>query len=188
VRGSGREGERDGGREVAGERQRARGGGREGERDSRQEGERDGGREAVGLTGRVLRPVPMDLQPRQGTGGHGHARGGLTSISPVRCGRGGGERARGRGEGWGVPLRATGHTSHSHRSIHSVGQSWDPGQRRGRACACGLTQSLRVQAWVRFHCSMSHVLIQKLTPHSCRADVSARRCGAAVSATSFMPC
>jgi len=32
---------------------------------------------------------PTDLQPHQGAGGRGHARGGLTSISPVHAGGGG---------------------------------------------------------------------------------------------------
>ena len=76
---------------------------------------------------------------------------------------GGGERARGRGEGWGRAaegLRAVYliHVEHPQR-----GPELGRGERRGRACACGLTQS--VHARVSGELS-SHVLIRELAPHS----------------------
>jgi len=116
VRGGGREVRRARGmvgeraRGTAGERQRARGSGREaaGERQRA----RGSGREAAGERRRdslvgVLRAIPTDLQPRQGAGGRGHARGGTHVDFTCACLGEGVSGPVDGGRGGGVPLRGT---------------------------------------------------------------------------------
>ena len=95
----------------------------------------------------------MDLQLCQGTGGRRHARGRVSW--PMDRGRGG-----------GMPLRGYGPYSLFMWSIHGAGQSWDVVRSAGERVCVGSPSLCMHGCWVRFHCSMSHVLIQKLTLHS----------------------
>ena len=99
--------------------------------------------------------VPMDLPPHQGVGGRRHAKGGGSRQFRLCVQGRGGERAHGRGEGWGHAaegLRAVRlvHVEHPQR-VPELGHS----QQRGRACACRLTQSLHAQAFGEM--SLQHV-------------------------------
>ena len=74
------------------------------------------------------------------------------------------------GRDGGVPLRGYGPYVSFTWSIHSAGQSWDAVSSAGRHVRAG-SPSLCVHdalawCWVRFHHSMSYVLIWKLTLHS----------------------
>ena len=70
------------------------------------------------------------------------------------------------GRDGGVPLRGYGLYVSFMWSIHSAGQSWDTVSGAGRHVHAGSPSLCVHRCWVIFHCSMSHVLIQKLAPHS----------------------
>ena len=134
--------------------------------------------------------VPMDLPLHQGVGGCRHAKGGGHINFACACGAGqGGERACGRGEGWGCAAEGLRAICLVHVEHPQHGPELGHGQQRGHACACRLTQSLRACALGEI--SLQHVPCFDLETHSTfRAvliDVSAHRCGAAASATLFRP-
>ena len=82
---------------------------------------------------------------------------------PVRAG--GVSRPVDGGRGGGVPLRGYGPYILFMWSIHSVGQSWYVVSSAGGHAHVGSPSLCMRGHRVRFHSSMSHVLIQKLAPH-----------------------
>ena len=94
-------------------------------------------------------------------------RGGVTSILPVHaCGAGGVSKPMEGGRDGGVLLRGYRPYISFMWSIRSMGQSWDTVSDAGMHVHAGLPSLCVHGHWVRFHCSMSPVLIWKLTPHS----------------------
>ena len=77
---------------------------------------------------------------------------------------GGGERARGRGEGWGHAAEGLQAICLIHVEHPQHGPELGHGQRHRHACACRLTQSLR--AWALGEISLQHVPCFDLETHS----------------------
>ena len=65
-----------------------------------------------------------------------------------------------------MPLRGYGPYVLFMWSVHSVDQSWDAVSGTGRHMCSGSPSLWMHRCWVKFHCSMSYVLIWKLALHS----------------------